>query len=220
MPKYKIISLDGNIGAGKTTLLNMLKKHITKMKIKNIHIVKEPVDLWERTGILEQFYKDKHKVGAFFQLFVLETLIDTLRTKINELNGKSNIQYIITERSIESTRWVFAQMLYDDNIITKEEMKCYFYVYDSSENRKFIPLSIIYLNTPPDICSQRIIKRGREGEDSINNNYLQKTNNYYTGMINSIKEKKKQSLLEINYSDYDIINSEDFCNKIIKFIKL
>jgi deoxyadenosine/deoxycytidine kinase len=221
LPKYKIISLDGNIGAGKTTLLNMLKRYITNMNIKNIHIIKEPVDLWERTGILEKFYKDKNKIGAFFQLFVLETLIDALRSKINELTGKYNMHYIITERSIESTRWVFAQMLYDDGIISKEEMKCYFYVYDSSENKKFIPLSIIYLNTPPEICAERIIKRSRGGENSINDIYLQKTNNYYINMISSIKEnikeKNKQPLLEINYNEYDI-NNEECCNKIIQFI--
>ena len=216
IPRYKIVSLDGNIGAGKTTLLNMLKRHITKMKIKNIHIIKEPVDLWERTGILNQFYKDKKKVGGFFQLFVLETLIDALKTKINELGGKG-YNIIITERSIESTRHIFAKMLRDDNIITEEEMKCYLYVYESSENRKFIPNSIIYLNTPPDICAERIVERGRKGEDSIEESYLEKTNNYYEEMIKSIKTKGKQQLLEIKYNEYDI-NSEGFCNKIIRFI--
>jgi deoxyadenosine/deoxycytidine kinase len=216
IPKYKIISLDGNIGAGKTTLLNMLKRHITNMKIKNIHIIKEPVDLWERTGILNQFYKDKKKVGGFFQLFVLETLIDALRNKINELSG-GGYNIIITERSIESTRHIFAKMLRDDNIITEEEMKCYLYVYESSENKKFIPNSIIYLNTPPDICAERIVERGREGENSIESSYLEKTNNYYENMIKSIKERGRQQLLEINYNEYDI-KSEGFCNKIIRFI--
>lgn len=211
----KIISLEGNIGAGKTTILSSLKEYLNKMKIKNVFIIKEPVDVWERTNILAKFYSDKNKYAGFFQLFVLETLIDVLRNKIKECSLKKNKTiYIITERSIESTKWVFAQMLYDDKIINEEEMKCYMYVYGMAENKKYIPKGIIYLNTPPDICKQRILHRNRLGEDDIQENYLEKCYYYYNNMISFYKENKK--ILEIDYKEND---NEEICKQIISFIK-
>lgn len=211
----KIISFEGSIGAGKTTILSQIKEYINREKIDNIFIIKEPVDLWERTNILSKFYSDQKKFAGFFQLFVLETLIDVLRNKIKECSRKKNKNiYIITERSIESTKWVFAQMLYDDKIITEEEMKCYTYVHSMEENKKYSPRGIIYLNTPPNICKQRIMNRNRSGENNIENNYLEKCEIYYKKMINFYKENKK--VLEINYTEN---NTEDICKNIIHFIK-
>jgi len=212
----KIISFEGSIGAGKTTILSKIKEYINKEKIDNIFIIKEPVDLWERTGILTKFYSDQNKYAGFFQLFVLETLIDILRNKITEClrKKKNKTIYIITERSIESTKWVFAQMLYDDKIITEEEMKCYIYVYGMEEYKKYSPRGIIYLNTPPSVCKQRIIQRNRNGENNIEHTYLEKCEYYYKKMITFYKENKK--ILEI---DYDIANYDDISANIVKFIK-
>jgi len=191
----KLISLDGNIGAGKSTLLNNLQEYINKNNIKNIIIIKEPVDIWESTGILKKFYEDKKKYAGMFQLFVLETLIEKLKNAIDNIHDNNNY-YIITERSLESTRWVFAQMLYNDGNISEEEMNSYTYVYNMPINSKYLPDSIIYLNTPPDICNQRIIKRGRPGEN-IEISYLEKCNLYYKKMINNAINKKNK-VLEIN----------------------
>jgi deoxyadenosine/deoxycytidine kinase len=220
----KIISFEGGIGAGKSTILSQVKEYINKNKINNVFIIKEPVDLWERTGILSKFYSDQNKYSGFFQLFVLQTLVDVLRNQINEClrKKKHNTIYIITERSIESTKWVFAQMLYDDKIITEEEMKCYIYVHGMLENKKYSPRAIIYLNTPPDVCRQRIMNRNRNGENNIENTYLEKCEYYYKKMVNFYKENKK--VLEIEYTECDNSNKynsnkEQNIKKIIEFIK-
>jgi deoxyadenosine/deoxycytidine kinase len=222
----KIISFEGGIGAGKSTILSQIKEYINKKKIDNIFIIKEPVDLWERTGILSKFYSDQNKYSGFFQLFVLETLIDILRNKINECLRKKNHKtiYIITERSIESTKWVFAQMLYDDKIITEEEMKCYIYVYGMLENKKYSPNAIIYLNTPPLVCKERIINRNRDGENNIEYNYLEKCEYYYKKMVNFYRESKKVLEIEYNKCDNnfngkDNICKDNICKDIIDFIK-
>jgi deoxyadenosine/deoxycytidine kinase len=210
-----IISFEGGIGAGKSTILSKIKEYVNKHKMDNIFIIKEPVDLWERTGILSSFYLNQNKYSGFFQLFVLETLVDVLRNKINECLRKKKYKtiYIITERSIESTKWVFAQMLYDDKIITEAEMKCYIYVYGMLEYKKYSPKAIIYLNTPPGVCKQRIIHRNRDGENNIESNYLEKCEFYYKKMINFYKENKK--VLELEYNNTD----EKNCKDIIDFIK-
>ena len=158
--KYKIISLDGNIGAGKSTLLKILNNYIIKYNIKNISIVEEPVNIWESTGMLKKFYENKLQNAGFFQLFVLETLIHAIKDKLDSILDKFNTHIIITERSLDSTKWVFAQMLYDDGNIPYEVMESCLYVYNKID-KSYLPSATIYLNTSPETCSERIIKRNR-----------------------------------------------------------
>ena len=217
--KYKIISLDGNIGAGKSTLLKKLNEYIIKYNIKNISIVEEPVKVWESTGILKKFYENKKQNAGFFQLFVLETLVHAIQDKLNTLNAfDKNTHIIITERSLDSTKWVFAQMLYDDGEIPYEIMESYLYVYNKID-KSYLPSATIYLKTPPEICNERIIKRNRDGE-IISNEYLIKCDSYYKNMIKGIKTRehfnsKLSSVLEI---DGNGNNSDIICKKILNFI--
>lgn len=218
--KYKIISLDGNIGAGKSTLLKIINEYIIKYNIKNISIVEEPVNVWESTGILKKFYENKKQNAGFFQLFVLETLVHAIQDKLNKLNILyNNTHIIITERSLDSTKWVFAQMLYDDGEIPYEIMESYLYVYNKID-KSYLPSATIYLNTPPEICNERIIKRNRDGE-IISNEYLIRCDNYYKNMIKEIKNRemfnsKVSSVLEI---DGIGTNSDIICRRILNFIK-
>lgn len=221
--KYKIISLDGNIGAGKSTLLKIINEYIIKYNIKNISIVEEPVNVWESTGILKKFYENKKQNAGFFQLFVLETLVHAIQDKLDTLNAdafSNNTHIIITERSLDSTKWVFAQMLYDDGEIPYEIMKSYLYVYNKI-NKSYLPSATIYLNTSPEICNERIIKRNRDGE-IISNEYLIRCDNYYKNMIKEIKNRERfnskvSSVLEI---DGDVTNSDIICRRILNFINL
>jgi deoxyadenosine/deoxycytidine kinase len=205
--KYKIISLDGNIGAGKSTLLKILNNYIIKYNIKNISIVEEPVNIWESTGMLKKFYENKMQNAGFFQLFVLETLVHAIKDKLDTIDTNST-HIIITERSLDSTKWVFAQMLFDDGNISHEVMESYLYVYNKID-KSYLPSATIYLNTNPETCNQRIIKRNRDGE-IISNEYLIKCNRYYKNMINIIKQSSP--VLEINGND------DKTCTQILNFI--
>jgi deoxyadenosine/deoxycytidine kinase len=217
--KYKIISLDGNIGAGKSTLLKILNDYIIQYNIKNISIVEEPVNVWESTGILKKFYENKNQNAGIFQLFVLETLVHAIQDKLNTLNNSNDTHIIITERSLDSTKWVFAQMLYDDGDISYEAMESYLYVYNKI-NKSYLPSATIYLNTSPEICNERIVKRNRDGE-IISNEYLIKCDSYYKNMIKGIRNRehfnsKFSSVLEIDGNT----NGDILCKQILNFIYL
>jgi deoxyadenosine/deoxycytidine kinase len=180
--------------------------------------VEEPVKVWESTGILKKFYENKNQNAGFFQVFVLETLVHVIQDKLDTLNAFSNNTHIIiTERSLDSTKWVFAQMLYDDGEISPEVMESYLYVYNKI-NKSYLPSATIYLTTPPEICNERIIKRNRDGE-IVSNEYLIKCDKYYKNMIKYYKNRemfnsKSSSVLEIDgNADDDII-----CKQILNFI--
>ena len=67
-----IISVEGNIGSGKSSLVKQIKLSLSKNTLdKPIFFLQEPVEEWgnikDKDGntVLEEFYKDKKKMGFF-----------------------------------------------------------------------------------------------------------------------------------------------------------
>lgn len=158
-----IISIDGNIGSGKSTFLNILKNKYSDQ----FYFAKEPVDEWldvNGVNFLEKFYQDKKRWGYTFQNYAYITRIKEL---MNGINSDKNI--IITERSIYTDKYIFAEMLKDDEFMTKFELDLYntwFNQFDIKINGQ------IYIRTELDNCYDRIQNRNRDGENTIDKNYL------------------------------------------------
>lgn len=166
-----IISIEGNIGSGKSTLLNLLRE---KYK-ENQHIifVDEPVSEWNNIkdgekSILELFYGDKDKYSFTFQILAY---ITRLRKLLQVLENSNDDNIIICERSIYTDKYVFAKMLYQQGHIKEIEWQTYNYWFDTFK-KQTLPNTIIYVKTEPLICSERIKKRNRNGEESIAIEYL------------------------------------------------
>ena len=168
-----LISIEGNIGSGKSTILNILKLKYAN----NPHIIflDEPVNEWDtitdtntNQSILQLFYQDKHKYAFTFQIL---TYITRLRKILQVLETNTN-KIIITERSIYTDKFVFAKMLYQQKLINEIEWKTYNYWFDTFRKQTKLD-HIIYINTSPQNCSNRIKIRNRKGESDISITYLQ-----------------------------------------------
>ena len=166
-----IITLDANIGAGKTTLLAEIRK-----KIPNVHVVDEPVDTWtslkneDGTNLLELFYQDKKRWAYTFQNCEILTRLKNIKNVVDNLD-LSKPQIIITERSILTDKYIFAEMLRECGDMTQLEWE----LYDNWFNifSKSYPVNgIIYLSTSSFTSKERITIRNRQGEDSIDLEYL------------------------------------------------
>ena len=165
----RIISLDGNIGAGKSTLLEKIGTAFPHIKV-----VHEPVDTWTRLknadgrNLLELFYEDKKRWAYTFQNAAILSRLKMLKEAVKEaLPG----QMIITERSVLTDRFVFAQMLKDKGEIDPLEWDLYEMWYNTFSTD--LPMTgIIYITTGVATSSDRIKTRGRGGEGSIPDAYL------------------------------------------------
>jgi deoxyadenosine/deoxycytidine kinase len=168
-----IISLDGNIGAGKSTLLAEIRK-----SIPDLHVVDEPVGQWTAlkngTGknLLELFYEDKKRWAYTFQNCAILTRLKNIKEAVEELdtNGKGP-QVILTERSVLTDKYVFAQMLRDSGDIDDLEWELYdswFSIFSKQHQVN----GIIYLSTSSTTSKDRIHIRNRQGEDRIQLDYL------------------------------------------------
>tara|TARA_X000000368_G_scaffold417701_1_gene414847 strand:+ start:2680 stop:3396 length:717 start_codon:yes stop_codon:yes gene_type:complete len=176
---HYIFTIEGNIGSGKSTLLNILKQNLTNINDVEIEYLPEPVSMWESItdtdgiNIIEKFYNDNKKYAFSFQMMAYISRIHQIK---KTLKGKKNV-IIICERSVFTDKKVFTQMLYDDKKISEIDYQIYnnwFY-----EFIRDIPISgIIYLKTDTEICSKRVVKRNRTGED-IPIEYLENCNKYH-----------------------------------------
>lgn len=168
-----IISLDGNIGAGKSTLLAEIRKSIPELRV-----VDEPVGQWTAlkngTGknLLELFYEDKKRWAYTFQNCAILTRLKNIKEAVEDLdtNGKGP-QVILTERSVLTDKYVFAQMLRDSGDIDDLEWELYdswFSIFSKQHQVN----GIIYLSTSSTTSKERIHIRNRQGEDRIQLDYL------------------------------------------------
>ena len=214
------VSLEGNIASGKTTLLTNLKN-----KFKNynkIIFVKEPVDEWENIkdengkSMLEKFYADSEKYAFSFQIMAYISRLALLR----KINSENKNCIIISERSLNTDKLVFAKMLYDQNKIEIVNYQIYLKWFD--EFAKDFPINyVIYVKTDPSICYQRIKHRSRQGEDIIPLDYLSLCHEYHEKFleINSnninIELNCKQIILDGNI---DIFNNPEILNEWIENI--
>lgn len=179
-----LISLEGNIGSGKSTFYNYIKEHFSRYynrpNNKSIHFIEEPVDDWvnikdENGNLIEHFYKDQEKYSFCFQMTAYISRLSKLR-KIIRSSRENDI--IITERCIFSDYNVFAKMLYESGKINKIEFQCYKKWFDEFLDE--IPgILFVYIKTDFNNCHSRIIKRSREGEETISKKYLESCEFYH-----------------------------------------
>ena len=166
-----LISIEGNIGSGKSTLVNKIRE-----KYSHVVIIDEPVEEWasicdtDGTTILEKYYGDQERWAFAFQMMAFIT-------RVRRLSNIPSDKIVITERSVFTDKAIFAKMLYDSKKISEIEYKIYLKWFDEFASTIQID-HIIYMKTPPEVCYERVISRGRQGE-SIPLEYLQDCHKYH-----------------------------------------
>ena len=198
------ISIDGNIGSGKSTILEFLKEYFKNNK--KIIFLDEPVNEWNNirdennVTILEKFYKNQKKYSFAFQMMAFISRLSILKDAIEKNKDEKDI-IIITERSLNTDRYIFAKMLYDQGKMEKIEYDIYLKWFDSFSKNSVIQ-KIIYMKTYPKICFDRVNKRNRIGESNISIEYLIDCNKYHEEMM----EKIKDNILVIDSNIDTVIN--------------
>ena len=171
-----IITVEGNIGAGKTTFLESLRTRLPFVKV-----LLEPVGEWistknsEGKSILQLFYEDKKRWSMTFQLYAFLSRLEDMKRLLKECEkaevAEGEPYIILTERSVLTDRFVFAEMLHKQGFLDELEWNLYlkwFHAYAAD-----VPIQgILYLSTSASTSKERIGIRNREGEASISAEYL------------------------------------------------
>ena len=193
---FTIVSIEGNIGSGKSTLLERIREEYKDNQY--IRFLREPVDEWEKikdkdgNTMLQKFYADQKEYSFAFQMMAYISRLTIVRENVREImkeiqeaktaGNMVNKYIIITERSLYTDKYVFAKMLYDQGKI--EDVKYQIYLNWFDEFAKDFPVNdVIYVNTDPTKCYERIHKRARVGEEVIPLEYLACCHKYHNEFL-------------------------------------
>lgn len=153
--------VEGLIGAGKTTLCAAVRE-------AGITVLEEPVGVWTsvrdpstQRDLLAATYADPKRHAFGLQVLCLATIADQIR----QLDPAS---LVVTERSIHSCR-MFADMGHLDPMQTQ----IYDILFQGTRRTTPAPRLVVALDTPPDVCLERIRTRARPGEARIDRAYLE-----------------------------------------------
>jgi len=156
------------------------------------------------------------------RLTIVRETVRDIMTNIEQECYNSETQYIIiTERSLYTDKYVFAKMLYDQGKIEDVNFQIYLNWFD--EFAKDFPVNdVIYVNTAPEKCYERIHKRARIGEEVIPMAYLQACHDYHNEFLNETTGMKATQLVlngnQDIFENNEIVN--DWITSIKKFLKI
>ena len=223
MKKTLIISIEGNIGSGKSTVMKFLSENLNNYLLSNmidlkICYLQEPVDIWntiidnDGKNIIQKYYEDQNKYAFSFQMMAYISRLSQIKNELTK-----NYDVIITERSLYTDKNVFAKMLYDDKKINEIDYKIYNKWFDEFTDI-LTNMNILYIKTNPEICSQRIIKRSRKGEN-IELKYLESCNLYHNNWIDNTSTDK--IIIDGNNNINDsIVQDNKYLNNILNSIHM
>lgn len=154
------IAVEGNIGSGKSTVLGALADVFD--------VRQEPVGEWQ--PLLDLFYADPGKWSLAFSLRVLLSF-----AAVPPGDG-----LLVTERCPLANRHVFGQLLFNDQKMTQDEWDLFKEYHDAMG---WTPDGIVFVDTPTDVCMDRIRIRGRACEASVDIQYLRRIEFQYQNLF-------------------------------------
>jgi len=194
------VAIAGNIGAGKTTLTELLAKHF-KWEAQYEDVLENPY--------LEDFYNEMSRWSFNLQVYFLNSRFRQI------LDIRESGKDIIQDRTIYEDAHIFAPNLHAMGLMTNRDYKNYSSLFDLMESVTKAPDLLIYLrSTVPNLVNQ-IQKRGREYENSISIDYLNKLNERYEAWIH---DYKKGNLLVIDVDDINFVDKPEDLGEIINRI--
>ena len=195
---YSYIAIEGNIGAGKTTLA---KKFSEKIQAKIV------LEEFAENPFLPKFYNEPDKYA--FQL-ELSFLAERYQQLIKDLSNRNLFyQVIISDYIIYKSR-IFARTNLDP-----ATFKLYNQLYQLIIKTMPKPELIIYLNNDSDKLLSNISKRGRDFEQEIKAEYLNKLHNNY---ISFFKQNRGLRVLIVNANELDFVANEAHFNSLFDLL--
>ena len=197
---HRYIVIEGPLGVGKTSLAKMLAEKM------NGQTLMEDV---EENPFLFNFYQDPQKYRFQAQIFFL-----LRRYEQAQAMGQMDLfnRVVISDYLFDKDR-IFAQVNLDDN-----EFWLYEQLFQILRKRVTPPDLVLFLQANTDVLMDRIKKRNRKYEKSVNYKYLEKINRAFNDFFFHFSDCP---LLVVNASEIDFVHvPEDFENLVDQINKM
>ncbi len=175
MPEKRklFIAIAGNIGVGKTTLTRLLSEELG-WRAYYEKVIDNPY--------LPLFYDDMPRWSFHLQIFFLSNRFKSQK-EITEWPDSC-----IQDRTIYEDVEIFARTLHEGGNMTDMDYFNYRELFSTMVEYLRKPDLIIYLDAPVEMLVERILKRGRDYERTIDPDYLRLLSSAYDRWINEAEQ--------------------------------
>ncbi|BAX80656.1 MAG: deoxynucleoside kinase [Labilibaculum antarcticum] len=195
---YKFIVIEGNIGAGKTSLSH---------KIAEEYNAKLILEQFANNPFLPKFYEDPEKYS-----FPLE--MSFLADRYNQLKRELGERDLFKSFTI-ADYYFMKSLIFSKQTLKDDEYNLYRQFFHIIYNSLVKPDLYVYLHSNVDKLLTNIKSRGREYEQEISVDYLQKIQDSY---FEFFKQQQELSFLIIDTNNIDFVNNTTDYAKVSKAI--
>ncbi len=193
------IAIAGNIGSGKTSLTEILARRFDATP----HF--ENID----NPYINDFYDDMGRWSFNFQIYFLACRI---RQSMDALKNGGDL---FQDRTIHEDAYIFAANLHEMGLMSSRDFNTYMKIFNLSEELIRKPDLLIYLKASVPKLVGQIRKRGREYEQTIDVEYLERLNGKYDNWIDSIYQGE---VLVVDIDQYDFVLHPEVIEGIVERI--
>lgn len=198
LEKLSFLAIEGNIGSGKTSLSKMISEDFNAKLI---------LERFKDNAFLPKFYEDQKRYA-----FPLEMsfLADRHKQIVDDIS-----QYDLFSDFVVSDYDVHKSLIFAKVTLEADEYNLYKKIFKVMYNEIPQPDLYVYLYQSTAQLLDNIKKRGREYEQNIAPDYLEKIN---TGYLEFIRNQHNLNIELIDMKDIDFVNSRQDYNTIIQTI--
>jgi deoxyadenosine/deoxycytidine kinase len=200
-PKKVFISIAGNIGSGKSSLTKLLSKHFDWVPF---------YESVEDNPYLSDFYGDMKRWSFHLQVYFLSNRFKNHK-KIIEMP-----ESVVQDRSIYEDVEIFARNLHEMGNMDRRDYENYRELFRIMVDYLKPPDLLIYLRASIETLMKQIRLRGREYEQSIKRDYLERLNRSYEDWVTRYDIG---NLLVIESDGIDFVNNGAHLNEIIRRVE-
>lgn len=196
----KYVAVAGNIGAGKSSLTGLLGKNF------GWETFYESVD---DNPYLSDFYEDMRRWSFNLQVYFLSS---RFRHQKRMMESERSL---IQDRTIYEDVEIFAKNLHQMNLMSDRDFKNYSALFHEMVQYLKPPDLLIYLRAEVPTLVRQIQQRGRDYENTIRIEYLERLNELYEDWIDRYDKEK----LIIDTDNLDFVNDQQDLGKIIELVE-
>lgn len=187
--QYNYIAIEGNIGAGKSTLA---------IKMAEDFNAKTVLERFADNPFLPKFYEDQSRYAFSLEMSFLADRYQQLSDDLS--------QFDLFKDFVIADYHIFKSLLFSKITLEEDEFRLYRTLFDIIYKEMPKPDLYIYLYQNTARLLQNIKTRGRNYEQDITAEYLEKINK---GYLEYIKTQTDLNVLVIDVSDRDFVNKQE-----------
>ncbi len=196
--KHKFIVIEGLIGAGKTSLS---KKIADKFNAKLI------LEQFADNPFLPKFYKEPEKYSFQLELSFLAERYHQLKDELS--TGDLFKSFLISDYYFTKS------LIFAKSTLADDEYRLFRNLFDIILTTLPKPDLYVYLHLKPENALKNIKKRGRDYEQSIDANYLEKISRNY---FDYFKHQQNMKFLVVDTNGIDFVNNRSDFEELIDVI--